>query len=261
MSNITYQCNALVGTNKTGSLKPDAQGYYRVVLGALNFYNSSGQFYPLNPEVEKLFEASSILMRRASTGTLRSEYGHPKFQPGMSKKDFLYRIMDIHETNVCCHIHKIEIDKTSVKDKQGNPIVTIIGWIKPSGPRGEVLRAQLEDPKENVCFSIRSITDDYLDASGRILKVIREIYTWDYVNEPGISIANKWASPSLEAVVDLSFTREHMVLARNMAQRMNLGMESDVASNLTRTMQTLGWDKPTPATTSSGLILPPSAKW
>jgi len=250
----------MVGTNKTGALKPDAQGYYRVVLGALNFYNSAGQYYPLNPDVEKLFEASSILMRRASTGTLRSEYGHPKFQPGMSKKDFLYRIMDIHETNVCCHIHKIEIDKESVKDKQGNPIVTIIGWVKPSGPRGDVLRAQLEDPNENVCFSIRSITDDYLEPSGRILKVIREIYTWDYVNEPGISIANKWASPSLEHMTDISFTREHLVLARNMAMQSNVGMESDVYSNLTRTMESLGWDRPA-ARSESGLILPPSARW
>ena len=47
MSNrATYSCTALLGTNKAGVLKPDAEGYYTVVLGALNFYNSAGDFYP-----------------------------------------------------------------------------------------------------------------------------------------------------------------------------------------------------------------------
>ena len=30
----SYSCTALVGSNKTGVLKPDADGYYTVVLGA-----------------------------------------------------------------------------------------------------------------------------------------------------------------------------------------------------------------------------------
>lgn len=260
MSNTSYQCTALHGTNKAGAVKADSNGYYKVVLGALNFYNSAGQYYPLNNEVEALFAESSILMRRVQTGNLRSEYGHPKFLPGMSKKDFLYRIMDIHEANVCCHIHELQIDKSSVKGKDGRPIVAIIGSIKPSGPRGDVLAAQLENPKENVCFSIRSITNDYIDSAGQTHKVLKEIYTWDYVNEPGISVANKWLSPALESVESFAFERKHLMLAKQLALATSNGMESGIVGSINSTLAKLGWDRPA-ETSTSGLLVPPSAKW
>ena len=44
----TFSCTSLMGTNKAGVLKPDENGYYTVVLGALDVYNSAGDFYPLN---------------------------------------------------------------------------------------------------------------------------------------------------------------------------------------------------------------------
>lgn len=259
MAYATYTCSALVGSNKAGELKPDKDGYYTVVLGALNFYNSAGQFYPLEP-AKKLIDESSVLVRRASTGNLRSEYGHPKFQPGMTKKDYLYRIMDIHESNTCCHIYKVWIDDTSVKDSSGNAIVTILGLIKPSGPHGHVLEAQLKNPKENVCFSIRSITDDYIEPSGRTIKVLKEIFTWDYVNEPGISAANKWLSPALESLENVRFSQEHLVLAKNLATMVSSGMESEIANTIDRTMRSLGWGT-RDSKSKDGLILPPSARW
>ena len=257
---INYSCTALLGSNKSGVLKPDADGYYTVVLGALNFFNSAGQYYPLEP-AEKLFADSSILVRRARSGDLRMEYGHPKFMPGMTKKDYLYRIMDIHEPSTCGHIAEVWLDKNQVKDKSGNPIIAIIGKIRPSGPYGNVLKDQLDNPKENVCFSIRSITDDYRDASGQVFKVLKEIYTWDYVNEPGISAAKKWMSPALEALCsDISFERKHLVAAQNMALMVNNGMESALSSTITRTLQTLGWSVDEKISKSK-LILPPSARW
>ena len=92
----TYQCTALMGTNKKGSLKCDADGYYNVVLGALDYYNSSGAFYAYEP-AKKLFDQSSTLQRRITKGVLRGECGHPKFQPGQSKKDFMMRVLSIEE--------------------------------------------------------------------------------------------------------------------------------------------------------------------
>ena len=49
MANLVYQNTTLVGSTKTGMLKPDANGYYELVLGAFDYHNSSGAFYPLDP--------------------------------------------------------------------------------------------------------------------------------------------------------------------------------------------------------------------
>jgi len=35
---------------------------------------------------------------------------------------------------------------------------------------------------------------------GRYEKAIKEVITWDYVNEPGIAAANKYSCPSLESI-------------------------------------------------------------
>ena len=64
---INYSCTALVGSNKSGVLKPDADGYYTVVLGALNFFNSAGHYYPLEP-AEKLFADSFFELGESATG-------------------------------------------------------------------------------------------------------------------------------------------------------------------------------------------------
>lgn len=257
MSNYSYSCSALNGTNKAGKLKPDGNGYYDVVLGALNFFNSRGEYYPVEP-ARKLLESSSILMRRISNGNLRSEYGHPKFLPGMTKKDFLYRIMDTYEQLVCQHIAKVEIDETSVKDEHGAPIIVFRGRVTPSGPFGDALRKQLDNPEENVCYSIRSITDDYIDGRGILNKALREIYTWDYVNEPGLKPANKWKSPSLESVETVKFAREHLVLAHNLAREASKGMESDLAGTLAETIKSLDTYR---VDNKSGLVLPASLRW
>ena len=64
-----------------------------------------------------------------------------------------------------------------------------------------------KNPKENVCFSIRSFTDNSY-SHGRVNKVLKNIITFDYVNEPGIHIAEKYKSPSLEAVEETVFSKE-----------------------------------------------------
>ena len=255
----TYQCTALMGTNKKGSLKCDADGYYNVVLGALDYYNSSGAFYAYEP-AKKLFDQSSTLQRRITKGVLRGECGHPKFQPGQSKKDFMMRVLSIEEQSVSHHISEVTIDETTVKDKAGRPVVTIMGRIKPCGPMGDGLAASLENDKENVCFSIRSLTDDIMDARGRHVKNLVEVITWDYVNECGIDIANKYDNPALEEFQSVGFTREHLVLAQNMAASIHGGMESTAASNIAAAMAAFGWVGDAPDK-RSGLVLPPSARW
>lgn len=201
MNGFSLSCTALLGTNKAGTLKCDADGYYTVVLGALDVFNSSGAYYP-EASARHLFAQSASLARRIASGNLRGEYGHPRMLPGMTVDDFINRVRDIYEPHVCMHIRKVTVDYTTFRNAQGQPIITIIGEIKPSGPMGPSLKEQLENRHEDVCFSIRSLTNDEVSIYGRVNKHIKLIVTWDYVNEPGLANAHKWNAPGLEAYAD-----------------------------------------------------------
>ena len=184
---------------KKGKLLPDENGYYELCIGGLNTFNSVNEYY-LNEGSRDLFESSSPFMRRVRSGNLKSELGHPKMLPGMTENDFLNRIHRIEETNVCAHIADVWLDPNYGKKYPalGNPnLVGIMAKIKPSGPHGNVLLEGLQNPLENVCFSIRAFTEDYMQR-GQRYRVLKTILTFDYVNECGISTSNKWQSPSLE---------------------------------------------------------------
>ena len=161
MSKIRFTCTRLANTGKKGIITPNADGYYDLVIGGLNMYNSAGMKYTAVKDVLDLFQnKSSSFRRKIERGALRGEVGHPKFLPGMSKDQFIDRIMTIDEKNVCCHFSEIYLDFDSFKNEDGSPIITIKGLVKPSGAQGAFLKEQLENPKENVCFSIRSFTDN-----------------------------------------------------------------------------------------------------
>lgn len=225
MSQISFACTALMGTNKVGELKASDDGYYTMVLGALDFFNSAGQFYPNGASAQELFKASSSFMRRIASGALRGEYGHPRMQPNQSMRDFMYRCNDILETNVSHHIRKVWIDYTSVKSPDGRPCIAIMGEVKPAGPMGNALRESLQNPSENVCFSIRSFTRD-VPTGGIIHKHLMNIVTWDYVNEPGISVATKWKSPTLESHEESEVTLSHLVAAQELSRASGASLES-----------------------------------
>lgn len=205
LNSVTYSCTALQGTGKAGVLPKTPDGYRQVILGALNVYNSAGQRYVFE-EAKALFEDSGQLQRRVNRGTLRAELGHPKFLPGMTKEQFVQRILTIYEENVCAHIRKVTVQTDGFFGDDGTPCIGILGEVKGSGPHAGVVEASLDNPSENSCWSIRAFTDDYRDR-GQVNRVLRNIVTWDFVNEPGISLAQKWKSPSLESLVEVPLSR------------------------------------------------------
>jgi Peptidase S80 family len=240
MSNsVKFACTALAGANKAGVLKRDANGYYEIVVGALNVFNSAGQLYVFE-QAKALFAESSQLMRRVQRGALRGEYGHPKLAAGQTKESFANRVLSIYEENVCCHHKDITLDFDRVKDDNGRPIITIISKVLPAGPHGAVLQKSLDNPDENVCFSIRAFTDDFRDG-GIIKRVLKTIVTWDYVNEPGISAAEKFRSPALEAMSDESFSRGE--LERALAQPAGMATESGLLTG-GELFASMGWNVP-----------------
>lgn len=254
----TFTCTALAGSNKTGALKPDEDGYYTMVLGALDVFNSAKAFYPFE-SAKQVFKESSSLMRRIAHGRCKGEVGHPKKVPGQSMPDFINRVLEIRETNVCCLFKDVTIDYT-FKDKDGRPVIAVIGKVKPVGPMGPALKAALENPDEDVCFSVRSLTDDEWVA-GTLVKHIRTIVTWDWVTEPGIYVASKWLSPALETlseVVDIEqayFTATSLGNIRDYVRKSGVGMEDNGnVVSMEEIFEDFGWNK-------AKSNLPPAARW
>lgn len=204
MTTVKFTATKLSAKGKKGILTPDADGYYTMPVGGLNAFNSTGQYYVLEGAKE-LFEDSSILMRRIKNGCFKGEVGHPKKSPGMTMDDYVNRILTIDETNVCVHFKELWLDDSygKLNPEFNNPnLVAIMAKLKPTGPKGEMLKASLDNPDENVCFSIRALSRDYFQR-GQCYKVVQSLVAIDYVNEGGINIASKWSAPALESI-DLS---------------------------------------------------------
>lgn len=192
---LKYACTALVGTNKTGMLKPDKNGYYRVVLGALNFPNNNKIIYDYESS-KHVFESSNTFMRRMTAGNLYGEYEHPDWVDGWTLEQFMSRVRFIDGTNVSHHIRDIEIVKGPMEN--GRQVYIIYGSVKPDRIHGKLLQAAFDNPDQNVCFSIRSIITDRI-WMGQRLRTVDELITFDWVTEPGIKLACKWNAPGLES--------------------------------------------------------------
>lgn len=208
---VKFTATRLNGTGKQGILKPDADGYYEIMLGGLDVFNSAGEFYTLEG-AKDLFESSSALMRRIQNGCLKGECGHPKRLPGQNINEYASRICTIEETNISHHIKEVYLDPSYGQrfNVKANPkMCGIIGKVKPAGPMGPALQAALENKAEEVCFSIRAMTKDYY-SKGTTYRVLSQIFTWDWVNEPGISTSTKWQSPALESLEDQFISRQNI---------------------------------------------------
>lgn len=262
MSNVSYVCEALAGSNKVGKLQCDAAGYYEICIGGFNIENAGRAFYPMIEGVKSLFLESSELMRRVKNGQQRSEYGHPKRQPGESMQSYMARCNRIEETMICSTIKQLDLEEMKERDpRTGRAVIAVIARLKPTGPYGDALAKQLENPDENVAFSVRSFTDDRLGPDGRMWKNVRKIVTWDYVTEPGIAIATKYGTPSLESHQDLIVDPDEIREAIRAIKASPFSMES--ADNLLHLEETakafrIDPNKPSKLSRSS---LPVYANW
>lgn len=204
MSEIRFSATKYTNLKKVGKYEPDADGYYTVVIGGLNVLNSSGELY-LAERAKTLFESSSLFMRRVNNGNLKGENGHPKKLPGMTEDQYVDRALEVQEANVCVHYKEIWLDPEFGRKNPHLNAPTMIGIlakVRPTGAMGHVLQQALDNPHENLCFSIRCFTE-VVHLAGQRCKHIDEIITFDLVTEPGIAAANKWDSPTFESVKDV----------------------------------------------------------
>ena len=246
LNSVRFTCTALQNSGKKGMLPKDAEGYHTSVLGGLNVFNSAGEFYTAEG-VRKLFEESGLLQKRIKQGRLRGEWGHPKQHPGESDQAFINRIFLINEEKTACHFKEIWLDDTNVKNEQGQPVIAIMGKFCPSGPYADSLERTVANPNENISFSIRAFTDDQR-IRGINNRYLKTIVTWDVVNCPGISIAEKWKSPALESLAingvsdleDRLMTRGEIERSMKAASLAGVAQES-AAMNVNELFASLGW--------------------
>lgn len=199
MSNITFSCQKLQGVNKAGILKPDSDGYYTVVGGGFNITNESNNYYPFNKYLENCFKRSSAFMRRITRGHLRGEFNHPAPWAGMTEAAWFARLREIKLERAAMHISDVTLDFNNYKSHLGETMVACILKIRPvKNEFGEQLLDSLNNPKEDTCFSVRTLT---LDTPNGLnwRKDVYEMVTWDYVPEPGVRNATKYHSPGLES--------------------------------------------------------------
>ena len=235
---VKYSCTLLHGTGKQGKLPKDDKGYYECALGAFNVYNSAGQYYPLLDSVKEMFKEGGALRRRLDRGLCRGEMDHPAPEKGQSLMDFIKRVLTIQPDRVAVHIASVYL--MPMKDDKKNDIVVAMGRVKPSGPYGDSLERSLENVEENVAFSIRSLADEKRTGT-RTEKHVTMIVTWDYVNEPGIAVANKFQTPTLENFnEDVIVTRD--MLTQIAAETVE-GVSLESAAAATMVLTELGWQK------------------
>lgn len=204
---MAIQFTAASLPNKQGALIPDDEGYFTTPVGALNSYNSSGEYYVAQGATQ-LFTSNSAFVRRIESRRLKGECGHPKFLPSMTVKQYIERMMQIWEPEVDTFFQKIELDVDFGKKNphlNNKDLVGVIARLTPSGPKSPGLRESFMRPGEDVCYSVRALTRDWY-ANGRNNRCIEKIFTYDHVTEPGIASAAKYNSAALETLKDVSIT-------------------------------------------------------
>lgn len=235
---IVYSNKVLEFKGKRGILKCSADGYYTVILGGLGIDNEHGTHYADCATTRKLIEGSSDLTRRLKRGQLYAEWGHPKYDPGMSDQQRQMRARKIVEDRVCGTFRKIWLE--TCKDEEGNPFVAIMGEIKPFGPFGQYLKESLDNPDNNTCFSGRYWSNRTI-RNGQYVLEIHTVGTWDFVLEPGIAQAQKYNLNTLESIFE-EYTVDPQWLISESAKPAEMTMESSGGISAKTILQSFGID-------------------
>lgn len=197
---ISFEFNALAGTNKAGTLSPDKNGYYEFAVGAFNSPNAHGFFYEFDKiTADLLTNAGSDLQRRLKMGRVRAENEHPDLSnPAWNADQRLARAMFIDGRNTVCLWSEIYPSKETVTDTNGNRVIGVYGLGLPEGEKKQVLIERIANCKSDVCFSGRFFSEDDNPLTG-VNRRVRMIINYDLVNDPGIPYACKWTTPRLES--------------------------------------------------------------
>jgi hypothetical protein len=192
---MSYGNIALPSSGKQGILKKLDSGYVEIILGAFGTFGNGDWLYD-TASAMKVFNSDPDFRRMLEAGRLKSEWGHPVRPPGLTDAEWFIRICTIYEPNVSSHIRRVTPSFDTIVDAKGRKVVAIIGEVKGSGPHSREFNESLENPHEDVNYSIRCFAEKNFSNSTKYMK---KIVNWDSVTDPGVPIANKYATPSMES--------------------------------------------------------------
>lgn len=215
-------------------------GWYHVNVGKFNAFNVGGELYLVDGVREMINDPQSRVGQKLAMGYLKGEREHPVQEKGMTKTEYLLRLLHIEPTNISHHIKSIEFEDTGIptgKGFKGN-VLNCTAWIKPdAGPIGQILKHDLDDPEINVAFSLRSIITSQ-NVNGVRVNKVETFITFDWVFMPGMDTANKWDTKTLsagnESLKIMQLEDRDLALATRIleANTNHIGNESDVKTVL-----------------------------
>lgn len=173
-------------TTVNGNVERREDGCFKVILGSLDTYNVHDEFY-LAEGVEELLSTGGYhsFASKLKRKSVKGESRHPFREVGMTDTEFVNRNMIVDNTTASHQILEVMLEKTNEVEKPGTCVILIWGWIKPTeNDLGRALKADLLDSEINVCFSIRCFSRIKV-INGVISRLITNIITWDWVDNPG----------------------------------------------------------------------------
>jgi hypothetical protein len=151
----------MIGRNLVKDLKPDEDGYYRVVLGDYSEHSLSGRKYS-EESISKAF------VNRIKRSPMYVELGYPNLRD-LSDNEKISRTMQVDENRMCGVITIGSLDGSKM-----------IGKFKPLGPYGNVVRDMLCEPNEELCFGMRSINKPAMWPYAEVI----QLATFDLIAPP-----------------------------------------------------------------------------
>ena len=226
-------------------LKPDANGYYKVNLGAFNFCNTSGEYYKMTPRVMKCFtDPKSFMVKRIVDKALYGEFDHPSMPDSIrraihtpeGKRRWMERQMVFTPELTSHHIKSVTVSETNVKDPvTGANKFLVTGLIKPFGDKAKHVQEMFENPDMSAAFSIRSAVLETIE-NGRVTKEVVAIFTYDAVYAPGIKGSTDQHSVGLEIdKSDIEFMEAHLQAVEGFSQEDASNMMCELRHTFTET--------------------------
>ena len=227
-NNFKFSCSAMptINGHELKNIKPDADGAYEVVVGAVGCPTRNNVIYDTESLIQAMNEPSGRFNICLRDGNLSGEYGHPVIKT----KDDLNRLMLIDEKYISHYFTKIWVDDKPIMlhGLEGYPIRA---KVVPTGPYGETLKKQLEDPHHNTAFSIRSLCLPMQGNDNRYeYRRVQIVVTFDAVHAPGFEIASKRYVGGTESFSEVNVDYDDVKGAID--SNVTAGMESVTMANI-----------------------------
>ena len=209
-TNLKFDCSVLESINqhKIKALKPDSNGCYEVVLGAVGVPTRRNVIYDPDSLVAAMRDPNAVFNICLRDGQLCGEYGHPDLPTVTDKQsmsEMTKRLFTIKESETSHSFARIWIDENEIP-MNGGVAHPIRALVKPTGPYGRLLEEQLRDPIVNSAFSIRSLCTPTVGHDGVEVRKVQAVVTFDFVNAPGYEIASKRYCNGSESLYDIDYS-------------------------------------------------------